>query len=58
MKKKKKLYKYDDQEDAFLSGYAEAFEVVIKTLIREGAFTDDFLYWVLMDYIKKNKNYD
>jgi len=58
MKKQKKKSKYDiydDKEDAFLSGYSDATDDIIDTLIGFNALDEDFLHFVLRDFFTKHK---
>lgn len=55
MKKAKTFDLYDNKEDAFKSGYEEATEDILLTLINFQAFDEDFMLMILKYFIKHHK---
>jgi hypothetical protein len=59
LKEKTKYDIYENKEDAFLSGYSEATDDVIQTLLDFMAFdTEGFLFFVIKDFIRRNKEHE
>ena len=54
-KKQNKYDVYDDKEDAYLEGYSDATDEMIDTLIKFGAFDEEFLHFILRDFLSKHK---